>query len=470
MFLLTKMSEADCAPIFTPKKRKLAENSTPTVCYVCPNNSKRRRDISFHSFPEKGKDFIFVDDPTTGTKVRKDRLTLWCDFANISENNCKKKKLCSVHFDQSDFMNPSVLDRSCRRLKRIAVPHRATISQGLEQTLSVIDDESCAADDVLMYTMSGEKMEEGTRFAPKKRKVIPGSGGRNCYVCRRNDQFNRDLTFHSFPIKGKTFVLVKDEVSGVLQKKDRLTLWCEFANISEEARSKTLSLCSLHFKRQDYFPGGQDKMFRCLKKNAVPSIFNVWGKGCEAQLNVNNVESQPTTHKAELNHEMTSNEEVPTTSGTSHPKMSQEQDSCESSHLFEHVVVKQEPITDLDSCIQDPLNEFEQVVVKQEPIDLDPCNNDSMILNEFEHVDVKQEPLDAGNITPNARQEQVDESLPQFEHISVKEESIGSIEFIETDNTEQESFGINQNDTQENPLITLDFDSHLRKESAISFA
>ncbi|KAF4519555.1 hypothetical protein B566_EDAN004759 [Ephemera danica] len=52
---------------------------------------------------------------------------------------------------------------------------------------------------IITSQMSSEGgIENGTRFKPKKRKVLPGNGGRNCCVCRRNDQVNRDLTFHSY--------------------------------------------------------------------------------------------------------------------------------------------------------------------------------------------------------------------------------------------------------------------------------
>ncbi|XP_044742945.1 uncharacterized protein LOC123305324 [Chrysoperla carnea] len=107
----------------------------------------------------------------------------------------------------------------------------------------------------------------GTRFPPKQNK----SKAFCCvYGCGSRAWRNPDVRFHKFPKENVCFVKVTNSL-GVEEKIDCRHMWQRVLKIEKNITEHML-VCSLHFRKSDYFlPDLDSKNKRCLKKNSVPS-------------------------------------------------------------------------------------------------------------------------------------------------------------------------------------------------------
>jgi hypothetical protein len=78
-------------------------------CCVCSRTKyiiKGIKDLSFHSFPQKGRFFVRITDKQSKKVFKQDRFYAWLQFAKLEEHEVKSKYLCSLHFKKEDFFIP----------------------------------------------------------------------------------------------------------------------------------------------------------------------------------------------------------------------------------------------------------------------------------------------------------------------------------------------------------------------------
>jgi hypothetical protein len=103
--------------------------------------------------------------------------------------------------------------------------------------------------------MYENETENGAVFAPKRSDI---DYKRNCKVpgCTSNAMKDQKLGFYSFPIKHASKVVVTTSDGIIFKVKDRLAVWLERCNLSENDQIAKYSVCSRHFTSDDYSKAG----------------------------------------------------------------------------------------------------------------------------------------------------------------------------------------------------------------------
>lgn len=69
----------------------------------CSSWVKRNPELSFHTFPKAGKERVVVETKL-GNKELVDRRQMWIRLWKIRKNPSIHMRVCSLHFDESDFL------------------------------------------------------------------------------------------------------------------------------------------------------------------------------------------------------------------------------------------------------------------------------------------------------------------------------------------------------------------------------
>lgn len=70
----------------------------------CTSWAKRNPELSFHLFPEAGKQRVWMETKL-GNKVMIDRQKAWVLKLKIGKPVSKYMKVCSLHFTDNDYFN-----------------------------------------------------------------------------------------------------------------------------------------------------------------------------------------------------------------------------------------------------------------------------------------------------------------------------------------------------------------------------
>ncbi|XP_046736570.1 uncharacterized protein LOC124405587 [Diprion similis] len=112
----------------------------------------------------------------------------------------------------------------------------------------------------------GDIPGEGMRFSPR---ISKDKSFCVVYGCSSNSSRDPTVRFHTFPTRGQTFVKITNK-RGISEKIDKFKAWEQAIKIGKPI-TPTMRICSLHFKKEDYFlPDVQSKR-KNLKISAVPS-------------------------------------------------------------------------------------------------------------------------------------------------------------------------------------------------------
>lgn len=93
------------------------------------------------------------------------------------------------------------------------------------------------------------KVKKTCRHKYKQKCCVPG--------CSNNTRFVPALSFHNFPAPNKRFVYINDDHGNKIRV-DQLTAWKTVLKMKEIPKKS--KVCSMHFKKEDYFfPGNLQK-------------------------------------------------------------------------------------------------------------------------------------------------------------------------------------------------------------------
>lgn len=99
-----------------------------------------------------------------------------------------------------------------------------------------------------------ENKEEGARFSPRRTR---SNGVCSVYGCSGGAE-DHTLRFHNFPVCGNDDPNPNKHryVHAAAEKRRRYEMWLKNLRINKKYLAASASVCSLHFKREDYvLPG-----------------------------------------------------------------------------------------------------------------------------------------------------------------------------------------------------------------------
>ncbi|XP_045468138.1 uncharacterized protein LOC123676332 [Harmonia axyridis] len=298
--------------------RKPKPRNYKCCVFNCSSSKDESEGLCFHKFPKEGESTVSVTN-SSGILEEMDRRKAWIEKLLIGEPFANTKWVCSLHFQESDYLNKDTEMQKMkpRRLKQTAVPSQNLPEEqymhlsklGLEPNNVRVEPEpnnirmepepsnvrmEPEPSNVILQTKPTELWPEMSELTVSEQAVanalldmsekneaetsqstkLQPINNCNCCVanCHSKKSNNRALHFHKFPEEGASFVYAVND-SGIVEKVDRRKVWIQRLMRTKPV-TRHLLVCSLHFQESDYLSRGpalHSLTAPKLKNTAIPS-------------------------------------------------------------------------------------------------------------------------------------------------------------------------------------------------------